>query len=77
MTYSGKSTWARRLSLCLTLSALSGCATVSTVPVNSYCAIARPLGYDTAKDTAETVAAIERHNSQWVCLCERDCPAQT
>ena len=72
-----RSTWARRLSLCLTLSALSGCATVSTVPVNSYCAIARPLGYDTARDTAETVAAIEMHNSQWVCLCEQDCPAQT
>jgi len=77
MPYSARSNWARRLSLCLTLCAMSGCATVSTAPVNSYCAIARPLGYDTARDTAETVAAIEMHNSRWVCLCERDCPAQT
>lgn len=65
----------RRLSLCLTLSAMSGCATVSTVPINSYCAIARPLGYDATKDTAETVAAVEAHNSKWVCVCESDCPA--
>jgi hypothetical protein len=58
------------------LSAMSGCATVSTAPasVNSYCAIAVPIGYDTTKDTPETVAAIEIHNSKWVCLCVSDCP---
>lgn len=75
MSYSVKSTWARRLSLCLTLFAMSACATVSTVPVNSYCAVAQPIGYDTGKDTAETVQAIEAHNSKWTCLCELDCPA--
>ena len=77
MPYNARSTWVRRLSLCLTLCALSGCATVSTalVPANSYCAIAQPLGYDTVKDSPETVAAIEIHNSKWVCLCESECPA--
>ena len=67
--------WVRRLSLCLTLTVTSGCATVSTAPVNSYCAIARPITYDSAKDTRETVASIEIHNSKWVCLCESECPA--
>ncbi len=75
MLCSTRSNWARRLSLCLTLCAMSGCATVSTAPLDSYCAIARPISYDTTRDTAETVAAIEIHNSQWVCLCELDCPA--
>jgi hypothetical protein len=56
---------------------MSGCATVSTVPasVNSYCAIAAPIGYDTTKDTPKTVTAIESHNSQWACLSEHDCTA--
>lgn len=76
MLWNVRSNWARRLSLCLILPVMSGCVTDSTapVPVNSYCAIAVPIGYDTTKDTAETVAAIEAHNSQWVCLCESDCP---
>jgi uncharacterized protein YceK len=66
----------RRLSLCLILSATSGCVTGLTVPapVNSYCAIAAPIDYDTTRDTPKTVAAIEVHNSKWVCLCEQDCP---
>lgn len=75
MLWNARSNWARRLSLCLILPVMSGCATVSTVPLDSYCAIARPISYDTTRDTAETVAAIEIHNSQWVCLCESDCPA--
>ena len=77
MSLSVRLNWAKQLSLCLILPVMSGCATVSTAPapVNSYCAIARPIGYDTVKDTPETVAAIEIHNSQWVCLCEQDCPA--
>ena len=58
----------------LILSALSGCATVSTVPVNSYCAIAKPISYDAKQDTPETVAEIELHNGVFVCLCEDDCP---
>ena len=58
----------------LTLTAMSGCATVSTVPVNSYCAIAKPISYDATKDSSETVTEIEAHNSVFVCLCEDDCP---
>ena len=60
--------------LLLTLSALSGCVTDLTAPVNSYCAIAKPITYDATKDTPETVAEIEAHNSVLVCLCEDDCP---
>jgi hypothetical protein len=70
----GKLSWARLLSASLILSALSGCATVSTVPVNSYCAIAKPITYDAKQDTPETVAEVELHNSVFICLCEDDCP---
>ena len=64
------------LLLPLTLLATSGCATVSTAPatVSEYCQVAKPIGYDSEKDTPETVASIERHNSVYVCLCEQDCP---
>lgn len=57
---------------------MSGCATGSTAPVvvSDYCRIARPIGYDTTRDTPETVKAVEQHNSQWVCLCEHDCPSK-
>ena len=62
------------------LSGLSGCAggliegeTKVTV-VSEYCKIAAPISYDSKVDSPETVAAIEKHNSQWVCLCEGDCP---
>lgn len=76
-----RSMWARRLSLCLTLPATSGCAIGLTdhapAPASSYCAIAAPISYDTTKDTPETVVAIEAHNSKWVCVCERDCPSPT
>ena len=77
MLWNARLNWARRLSLCLTLFVMSGCATVSTVPVNinSYCAIAKPIGYDSKIDTAETVKEIEAHNSKWACVCENDCPA--
>jgi len=76
MLSSTRSILARLLLPCLILSALSGCVTASTVPVpiDSYCAIARPMAYDSLKDTPETVEAIENHNSQWVCVCESDCP---
>ena len=66
--------WVKPPLLLLILSALSGCATVSTVPVNSYCAIAKPISYDATKDTSETVKEIEAHNSVFVCVCEADCP---
>ena len=77
MLWSFRLNWVRRLSLCLTLSAMSGCAAVSTVPVNinSYCAIAKPIGYNGKTDTAETVKEIEAHNSKWACVCDNDCPA--
>ena len=62
--------------LFLTLNAMSGCATVSTeaVPLNSYCAIAKPITYDAKQDTPETVAEVELHNSVFICVCEQDCP---
>jgi hypothetical protein len=44
------------------------------VILNNYCKIAKPIGFDTVKDTPETVAAIEAHNSAWACVCENDCP---
>ena len=66
--------WAGLLSVSLILSATSGCATVSTVPLNSYCAIAKPMSYNVKQDTPETVAEVEAHNSVFVCLCEQDCP---
>ncbi len=56
---------------------LTGCVTGSTALVGDYCRIAKPIGYDSRTDTAETVKAIETHNSTWVCLCESDCPAST
>jgi len=76
MSYRSRSNWARPLLPCLILSAMSGCVTGSTgpVPVSSYCAIAKPIFYDGIKDTAETVRQVEDHNSQYVCICENDCP---
>lgn len=66
----------KRLWPLLILSATSGCATVSTAPavVSDYCQIATPISYDTERDSPETVAEIEAHNSKWVCVCEDDCP---
>jgi hypothetical protein len=62
--------------LFLILNAMSGCVTGSTeaVPLNSYCAIAKPITYDATKDTPETVAEVELHNGVFICLCEDDCP---
>ena len=74
MPLTGKLHLAKLPLLFLILTAMSGCATVSTVPVNSYCAIAKPISYDATQDTPETVAEIELHNSVFVCLCEDDCP---
>ena len=62
--------------LCLILSATSGCVKDLTevVPINSYCAIVKPITYDAKQDTPETVAEVELHNSVFACLCEGDCP---
>lgn len=66
----------KRLLLCLMPLVLSGCATVSTTPpaVNDYCQIAKPMRYNSKLDSPATVAAIQAHDSQWVCVCEGDCP---
>ena len=73
-----RSNLARLLSAFLILSVTSGCATaltgVEAIPKNSYCSIAKPISYDSAKDTPETVKQIEQHNSKYVCACENDCP---
>jgi hypothetical protein len=60
-----------------TLSVTSACAHVSTPPpaTNSYCAIAKPIFYDSRVDSARTVKQVEEHNSVWACLCDSDCPA--
>jgi hypothetical protein len=57
-----------------TLLVLTGCVTDSTALVGDYCRIAKPIGYDSRADTAETVKEIEAHNSKWACVCDRDCP---
>ncbi len=77
MKSNGKSTWRSTSLLLLILSVTSACAHGSTTPpaVNSYCAIAKPIRYNSSADTPETVKRIEAHNSTWVCLCEQDCPA--
>lgn len=70
--------WKKQNVLWLTpiLIALSGCAHGSTAPVivSDYCTIAAPISFDSAVDSPETVAEIEKHNSKWVCVCEDDCP---
>ena len=63
------------LSMLLILAVTSACVPDSTVPaVSDYCAIAKPITYDSVNDTAETVSEIEKHNSKFVCVCEHDCP---
>ena len=57
------------------LSVLSGCVTGSTgadrvKTISDYCRIAKPITYDTTKDTPDTVKQIEEHNSKWVAVCE-------
>jgi hypothetical protein len=56
------------------LSATSGCVTGSTALVGDYCRIAKPISYDSKADSAETVKAVENHNSKWACVCDNDCP---
>lgn len=56
----------------LLLSSLSGCETVSTVPVvvSEYCRVAKPIEYDSEADTSATVTQIEAHNLRWLSLCD-------
>ena len=67
------------LSAFLILSVTSGCAIGLTdpVPLNSYCAITKPISYDSTGDTPQTIAQVEEHNSRWACICENDCPQPT
>lgn len=64
--------------LVVILPALSGCVANTTAPVvvSDYCRIARPIAFDSTRDTPETVRDIEIHNSQWECVCNHDCPKQ-
>lgn len=70
------SSWLKPLSALLTLSVMSGCAhdLTGVDTVSEYCRIAEPITYDSEADTPETVRQIEKHNSQWACVCESDCP---
>jgi hypothetical protein len=59
------------------LCATSACVSGSTAPlvVSDYCRIAKPIGYDSTRDSAATIKEVEDHNSKWVCVCDKDCPA--
>ena len=59
------------------LCATSACVSGSTAPlvVSDYCRIAKPIGYDSKADSAETVKAVEAHNWSWACVRDKDCPA--
>lgn len=76
MLLSAKLRWARLLTVFLILIAMTGCVTdsIGPVPTNSYCAISRPITYDSVRDTAKTVKQVEEHNSRWACVCDNDCP---
>lgn len=76
MKSNGNSIWRNTLLGMTILSATSGCAHVSTTPlaINSYCAVAQPIRYNSKLDSPATIEQIETHNSVWVCLCEGDCP---
>lgn len=60
----------------LILFVTNACVLDSTAPgvVSDYCRIAQPISYDTIKDTQQTIAEIEAHNSRFICVCEHDCP---
>ena len=76
MQHDAKPSWRSGLWMLPILCATSACGIASTapVPVSNYCTLAGPIGYDSTTDSAETVKAIEAHNSRWVCVCEHDCP---
>ena len=69
-THSPRSRHPVKLWPILILAGLTGCAT--STPVSDYCLMASPIFYSMA-DTPETVAQIERHNSDYECACNEDC----
>ena len=64
----------KSIMLSLILSGIGGCKTVSTGTASDYCLIAKPIGYSIKNDSPETVAAVRKYDSEWVCICEHDCP---
>lgn len=76
MKYNGKWSWQNKLPLLLIPAMTSACVHGSMPPpaTNSFCAIAKPIFYDSRADSADTVKQIEAHNRTVVCLCENDCP---
>lgn len=38
------------------------------------CKRVSPITYDSRRDTPDTVRQIERFNSVYECLCNKDCP---
>jgi len=77
MKSNGNLIWRSTLLGLTILSVTSACAHGSTPPpvTNSYCAVAKPIFYDSRADSPRTVSQIEVHNSVWACLCDADCPS--
>lgn len=76
MKSTAKSNWRSTLPLFLIPIMTSACVHASTPPIasNSFCAIAKPIFYDSRADSANTVKQVEAHNRTVICLCENDCP---
>lgn len=79
MKYSAKSILRSTLALLLIPTMTSACALGLTPPQpvpasGSFCAIAKPIFYDSKVDRPATVEQIEAHNRRFTCLCENDCP---
>lgn len=58
--------------LALAASGTSACTTASGV-IDTSCTLFGPITYS-SKDTEQTQSEIRKHNSVWVCRCEKDCP---
>lgn len=79
MKYSVKSILRSTSLLLLIPITTSACALGLTPPqpipaAGSFCAIAKPIFYDSKADRPATVEQIEAHNRRFTCLCEGDCP---
>ena len=61
------------LLLILILLGLNGCANNSSVPINDFCQIAKPIR-DHKDDTAKTRDQVREHNAKYLCVCNDDCP---
>ncbi len=63
----------RMLLLALILCMLTACATDTSVPMNDFCIIAKPI-HDHPKDTQKTKDQVLAHNARYACVCESFCP---